>query len=421
MAEGKFLYKSASTGKFEEGRISRQDYETASKMGVTVSQIVNAKYSDADPQLGTAWEQGKTSSGIYVKGKPEYGIPSTTIRDAMNGDCMSQGGLFSLAGNTIAAPSVPKDGSATPASRLFLPQVLLEMVNETLIEDHNPELALFNSLIADSMSISGSVYVQPTIDITAPREHDSRPIGQNSLPRNLVSISAGQSARTIANQSVGLQIADQAMALSTLNLVSLIMAQQMEGEKFRTLWAELAQVVSGNPDAGESSLSPVGFKATYDSTAAANTITQEGLWQLLYDPDRKVNYDTLLVDISGYNKLLNRTGRPLMVDPRTSGVNTGNAGNYGIDPTIVTPANFQVGSVNKVMIVPSSVLGATNRMLFMDSRFGLRKVTNTLASYTAQQDMILQRSVFYRIDWGYTIHRLRSDTEGYLLCDYSNP
>ena len=421
MAEGKFLYKSASTGKFEEGRISLQDYETAANMGVTVSQVINSKYADADPQMGTAWEQGKTSTGIYTKGRPEYGIPSTTVRDAMNGECMNNGGLFSLAGNSISAPSVPKDGTATPASRLFLPQVVMEMINETLLEDASPEMRLFDSLIADSMSIAGSVYVQPIIDVTAPREHDSRPIAQNALPRNLVSIEASQRAKTIANQSVGLQLSDQALAYSTLSLVQVILQQQMEGEKYRTLWSELGQVISGNTDSGQSALTPVGFKATYDSTAAATTVTQTGLLKLLYDADRKVYYDTILTDVDGYLKLQNRTDRPLAYDPNPSGINRGNAGTYGLDPSIALPLNLDLMSITKVGIVPSAVMGGTNRILFMDSRFGLRKVVNSLANYSAVESMVLQRTTHWRFDWGYIIHRIREDETGFKLIDYTNP
>ena len=424
MSESTFLYKSASTGKFEEGHISLQDYETAAKMGVTASQVINAKYADADPNLGTAWEQGKVSAGIYPKGKPEYGIQSTTLRDAMNGDCMSNGGLFALAGNTIAAPSVPKDGSSTPASRLFLPEVLLEMVNETILADNNPELEHFNrNYVAETLSISGSVYVQPTIDTTAPREHDSRPIAQNALPRNLVSISAGQRAKTLAGSSIGLQIADQAMQYSTLNLVSIIMSQQMEGEKYRVLWEDLANVVSGNVDAGQSALTPVGFKATYDSTASATTLTQTGLLKALYDPDRKQSFNCLMTDVDGMVALQNRTGRPLMFDPKTSGVNTGNAGNYGADVDISVPFNYSIGMVNNVMLVPSAVLGGSNRLLFMDSRYALRKVVNVLAAYSATEQMVLQRSSFWRADWSSLIHRIRedADSQGFLLIDYTNP
>ena len=421
MSEGKFLYKSASTGKFEEGHISLQDYETAAKMGVTCAQVINAKYADADPQFGTAFEQGKASLGLYVKPKPEFGIQSTTFRDAMNGDCMSQGGLFALAGNSIAAPSVPKDGTATPATRLFLPQIMLDMIEESLIADNNPELQAFNQMVADSFSIAGSVYVQPLIDTTAPREHDSRPIAQNALPRNLVSITASQRAKTIANRACGLQIADQATQYASLNLISIILKAQVEGEKYRTLWEELAQIVSGNPDAGQSALTPVGFKSTFDGDAAASTITHKGMLSALYDPDRKVNYDSMLIDIAGYYAMQNRTGRPLMFDPATSGINLGNAGTYGTDFSMATPANFQLMGINKVLIVPSSVLGGSNRFLLMDSRYALRKVTNVLANYSATEHMVLQRTQFIRWDFGYIVHRIREDEHGFLLCDYSNP
>ena len=132
---------------------------------------------------------------------------------------------------------------------------------------------MFERMIADKLSIAGPVFTLPTIDTTAPREHDSRPIAQNALPRNLVSISASQSSKTIATESIGLQISDQAMQLSTLSLVQIIMNQQMMGAKYRMLWAQMSDLINGNVDAGESALSAVDFKATYDGAGASATVT----------------------------------------------------------------------------------------------------------------------------------------------------
>ena len=415
MSAGKFTYRNTA-GNFVEGEISLQDYETAAKLGVRTSQVINAKYPDADPQLGTAWAQGKKSAGIFVHGDPEFGIPSTTFRDAMNGDCMRQAGLLQLAGNSIVSPSIPVGGS-TPASRLFLPEVILDMVEENLQPNYGPEMTLFERLIADNLSIAAQTYTMPVINTEAPMAHDSRPIGQNMLPRNLVSISASQTSKTLATESVGLQISDQAIQYSTLSLISLILGKQMQGAKLRMLWADLARVVSGNIDSGESALTPVGFKAAYDSDAGAGEITHKGWIKALYQPDRIMNYDAAVMTIDDYLAIQNRTGRPLMFDPKTTGPNTGDAGSYGIDVTMSAPANFAQLGIPFVFIVPNG-LWAAKQILLLDTRYALRRVTNTLASYTASEQMVLQRANFTRIDWGFIIHRLYEDA--FLLVDYSN-
>ena len=416
MAAGKFTYRNTA-GNFVEGEISLEDYELAAKLGVKTAQVINAKHPDADPTLGTAWEQGKKSVGIFRKGIPELGVQSPTVRDVMNGDCMRQAGLLQLAGNTIVAPSTPVGGS-TPASRLFLPEVIMEYVEENLQPDYSVEQNLFERMIAENVSIEANVHTYQTINTEAPMEHDSRSIAQNTMPRNLVSITASQSTKTIANQSVGLQISDQALAYSTLDLVGITLRRQMEGQKLRMLWSDLAKVVSGNVDSGESALTPVGFKATYDSSATANSFTHRGWIKALYQPNRIHNYDCLVCTIDDYLAILNREGRPLMYDPSTSG-NTGNAGSYGIDVNITAPANFAQLGVPFVFIVPDG-LWAANQILLMDSRYALRRVTNTLAGYSAVQDMVLQRSVFYRVDWGFIIHRMGFD-DAFKLIDYSNP
>lgn len=413
MSAGKFTYRNTA-GNFVEGEINLEDYELAAKLGVKTSQVINAKHQDADPTLGTAWEQGKKSVGIFRKGIPELGVQSPTIRDVMNGECMRQGGLLQMSGNTIVAPSIPVGGSA-PASRLFLPEVIMEMVEENLQPDFSIEQNLFERMIAENVSIAANVYTYPTINTEAPMDHDSRSIAQNTMPRNLVSITASQSTKTIANQSVGLQIAEQALQYSSLDLVGIVLKRQMEGQKLRMLWNDLAKVVSGNIDAGESALTPISF-SDYDSSASSGEFTNRGWIKALYQPDRIHNYDCLVCTIDDYLAILNRTGRPLMFDPNTTG-NTGNAGNYGIDVNISAPANFAQLSVPFVFIVPSG-LWADQQVLLMDSRYALRRVTNTLAAFSGAQDMILQRSVFYRVDWGFIIHRMGFD-DAFRLIDYS--
>lgn len=416
MSVGHFLYRNSS-GNTVQGDISLHDYEIAARLGVSTKAVINAKYPDADPQFGTAWQQGLRSAGIFPKGEPKFGIPSTTIQDAMSGECMNQSGILQLAGNTISSPSIPV-GSSTPASRLFLPEVILGLIESNLQEDWGMEQGMFERMIADDLAIAGPVYTQPTIDITAPRDFDARAIAQNALPRNLASITASQWSKTVSTQAVGLQISDQATQLASLNLVQIILSQQMFGAKLRMLWNNLSNVVNGNLDAGESALTPVGFKATYDSTAAATTITHKGWIKALYQPDRQVRFDSMICDIDSYLAVQNRTGRPLMFDPATSGANHGNAGTYGLDVTMTAPANFAALQVPFVMLVPTGSPLAANQILLFDSRYALRRVTNTLAAYSAVESMVLQRTTMYRADFGFLIHRLFSDA--FLLIDFTN-
>lgn len=429
MSVAEFYYRSVD-GDYKKGSLSLSDYELAERHSMRTSALINKKYPDADARFGTAFKQGMASLGIFPKAISDLGINATPLRDIATGECMNQRGAIELAttggsatvGNTIGAPSVPV-GQSTPASRVFLPEVIMELVNEKLTEDFNPEIALFNRMIAMDTQIQSEIYTRPRIDVTAPREHANRPIAQNTLPRNMVSITTSQVSYAIPTVSVGLQISDQAMANATIDLVSTIMAQQTEAERFRNLWRDVGQVLSGNPDAGESALPVVNF-TTFDSAAADGEITQTGWLNCLYDPTRRVNYDGIITTLPVFQAMLNRTGRPLMFDPRTytpsdaAVQNTGNAGTYGLDapPNLL---NWAVGIPN-VMLVPTGTIPA-NQFAMVDTRYALMRVRNASASYSAIEQMVLQRTNNFRWDYGEHVHRMFPDTEGVVkVVDISN-
>lgn len=419
MSEAVFKYRD-STGNVKEGKLELRHYELADRHNMRTSMLLNRVYSDADSdRFGTAFQQGMKYLGIFPKGEPKYGIPATTIRDAMTGECMERAGAVELAGNTIVAPGGPV-GSSTPASRVFLPEVVLDIMNSKLTEDYNPEVAMFNRMIASEQTINSPVYTRPMIDVTAPREHDSRPIAQNALPRNMVSISTSQVSHALATNSIGLQISEQAQGAASIDLVGIILAQQAEGERFRNLWRDIGQVVSGNVDAGESALTPVGFKATYDSTAGAGVVTQKGWLKSLYDPTRKVNYDGLICTLDSFLAIQGRTGRPVMFDSTANtSANVGNMGTYGlnVEPNLL---NWSVGVPN-VMLVPDG-LWAANYYVLIDSRYALMRVRNASASYSATERMVLQRSDVMRFDYSEHVHRLMPDDQAVIkVVDFSNP
>ena len=429
MSTAKFHYRSQD-GTYKQGEFSLTDYELADRHSMRASSLVNKKYPDADPRFGSAFKQGMTSLGIFPKGDPELGIKATTLREVVTGECMSQQSAIQLAtssdqygGNTISSVSTPIGGS-TPASRVFLPEIIMDLVNEKLTEDYNPEIAAFNRMIASDQTIQSEVYTRVRIDTTAPRAEGTRPIAQNSLPRQMVSISTSQVSYALPTVSVGLQISDQAMGNATIDLVSLIMAQQGEGERYRNLWDDIAKVVSGNLDTGDAALTVANFSA-YDSGAAAGEVTQTGWLSMLYDPTRRVNFDAIITTLPVFQAIMNRTGRPLMFDPRTFApvtnaaiTNVGNAGSYNLDapPQLL---NWAVG-LPSVMLVPAGTIPA-NYMVMLDSRYALMRVRNASASYSAVEAMVLQRTNNFRWDYGEHIHRMFPDDQGVIkVIDISN-
>lgn len=128
--------------------------------------------------------------------------------------------------------------------------------------------------------------------------------------------------------------------------------------------------------------------------------------KLLRDPSRKISIDSIMCSMDDLIAIQGRTGRPLIFDPTTSGANLGNLGTavYNVEPMIL---NYGVQEP-KIMVVPDGLWSA-NGLLCLDSRYALRRVTNTSAAYSAIESMVLQRSSFMRIDSGSMVYRLREE------------
>jgi len=413
--EAKFKYRDSSGG-IKEGSMSLDDYRLAAQHNMRASAIVNARHSDADPQFGSAFEQGCRYFGIYPRGNVQYGVMPTTLREMLDGSCYTKSGGVSLAGGSIVSPKTPV-GNSTPATRVFFPEVVMAFMQENLDADFGTEEAGLNSMFAMNQSITSEVFTEPKIDTSAPQDQDMAPIGQNQLPANMVSISASQTSKALGAISIGLQISDQAQRDATLDLVAIVLREQSMGQRKRQLWRDLNRIITGNADAGESAMATTGFKATYDSSAAVNTITHDGYLKMLWDPDRIYNWNKMFGPLESYLAIERRAGRPKAFDPVTTGTNTGDAGSYGIDPGNPRLINY-AASQPDYLVVPNGVVPA-NQLVMLDSEYALAKVTNVAANYSAVEQMVLQRTTMMRFDMSYFIYRLRESA--IKVIDFSNP
>jgi hypothetical protein len=415
-----FKYRD-SAGNIKPGYMQLEDYQLGTRTRMGASAVVNARHSDADPAFGTAFEQGMKYLGIYPKGDPKFGILPTTIGEVLSGECVSklsgiQAASMQMAGGTVVSPMNPT-GSSTPATRIFFPEVVMNIMEASLRADYGMEESAWNQMFAMEQSIAGPVFTQPVITTSAPAMQDMRPMSQNALPTNMVSITSSQTSYSVGTISIGLQISDEALQNATVDLVGIIVREQAMGARLRMLFRDLGRVVSGNPDSGQGALSATGFKATYDSAAASNTITHKGWLKVLFDPDRVYGYNFILGDMDAYLSIQNRTGRPVASDPTTSGINTGNAGTYGLDTGTPMPINFATDAP-RYLICPTGVVAANTVVLF-DSRYALARVTNVNAAYSAVEQMVLQRTTNMRFDMSEFVYRLRP--EAFLNLNFTNP
>jgi len=391
----------ASGNVLKDGELRLEDYQTAAQAGMSVSQLLSQRYPDADVDMyGSVFQQGMHSLGIYTKARPDRGVRISNMQEIFSGQNPQMAGeSLSGAGSGIVAPS---QQGTTPATRIFFPEVVMQIMNEVLQEDYSLEGRVWANMIASKETIGSEMFTQPLINVEAPKAERSAPISQNALPKNMVSITTSQYAKSILTNSIGLQISDQALMRTPLDLVGIIFTQQSAGESLANMWSDIAAVIGGNLDTGDAAITPQDF-TDFDSGAATGTCTQAGWIKFLYDPSRKISIDSIICDIDTFLKIQNRVGRPVMFDPNTTGTNTGNLGTFGlnVEPNLL---NVSLGVPN-VLVVPTSVVAADTIVGF-DSRFALRQVTNASAEYAATEKMVLQRSNFWRVDWGRMAYRL---------------
>lgn len=413
---GEFKYR-ASSGNIKTGFLGIDDYRLASENNMRASGVVNARHFDADPAYGSAFEQGMRYLGIYAKDDSKHGIMATRIKDILDGTCTSKMSGYQMAGGaSIVSPKAPV-GGGTPASRLFFPEVILGFIQDELQADYGAEETAWNSMFAMNTSIASEVWTQPRINTTAPQAQDMRPIGQSQMPTNMISITASQTSHALGAQSIGLTMSEAAMRDATIDLVSIIVKEQTLGQRMRMLWRDLNRVITGNPDHGEAALTPEGFKATYDSTAAANTVTHKGYLGLLWDPTRVYSWNMLFGPLASYMAIEQRTGRPLMYDPATATTNMGNEGSYGLNPGNPRLINFTTANPS-YLIVPDGVV-PNNQIVCLDTRYAIARVTNVSANYSALENNLLSRSTSWRWDMSEFVYRFREDA--IKVVDFTNP
>ena len=392
IVDGKTVLKTAD--------VELEDYKRAANSGMSFKQYINAKCDDADRNYGDAFTQAVQAMGGASKVHGGTGTMSPTLAQLYKGVAAGPANSINM-GSTITAP----DGSDnTPAGRIFYPEIVMDMMRDSLLRDNSDIEGAFNSMIAVNENISGGVYIQPKINVTANENVPAQAITQGADPAVMVNITTSQVTRTIPTKSIGLQITDQAMQFATVDLVATAIAAQSRGERIRMVDNDINSVINGDVDAGFGALTAVPL-STYDSGLAAGQVSHKAFLKMLYADYQKLSIDSAIMDIDTYLAYENRLNRPT-VDKNISTDDRLNAK--------MKPINFSLEDLN-ILIVDTAVLGAGNRALFLDSRFALRKVTDVTAQYEAVQAFVMRRMSQMRFDYGQ--HTTRLYDEAFKLID----
>lgn len=378
--------------------VELEDYKRAAFAKMNFKDFINSKCHDAHKAYGCAFDQAVQAmgGGNIVHGK-QLGSSATMLQ-------LFSGADVGPAGMNAAITAPQGVENSTPASRIFYPEIVMDIMRDSLFKNNSDIEQGWDSMIAVTENIAGGIYIQPTINVTANESVAAQPISQGTDPATMVSITTAQSSRTIPTKSIGLEISDQAMNFTTINLVATILAAQSRGEKARMVDADINAIVNGDTDSGMGALTPIQLKFYDSAITTIGEASHKGFLKMLHADYQKLSIDSAIMDIDTYLAYEGRIGRPT-VDK-----------DIGKDDRLnmkFKPMNFSLTDLN-ILIVDKAVIGA-NRALFMDTNFALRKVVDVTAQYDAIQAFVMRRMNQMRFDYGQ--HTTRLFDEAFKLID----
>lgn len=363
-------------------------YRRAVDEGLSVEALINrdhpVKAGDA-----SAFEQLCASEGMFLRADRSFGIRPATMDAILNGPRMEAG-------------SVVRD--AVPASRILFPAVQMSVLENKLRDDNSGVIAAFGQMVAVDDSINHDRFERPILNFSKPEAARSKAIAQLSEPASMLSITVSDKSYKITGTSIGMEISDEAVRSTSLDLVTMAMNRQAEVELAEKVEAFLLGFLNGDADQDMAALSTVsGAIATaksFDGTiTTAGTLSQKAWVKYLFNNAKKRTIDYVITDINGALAIEGRTGRPT--------VQGDNPTSRRID-TLENVINPMWPDQVKVFISTDPNWPA-NTIVGFDSRYAIHRVTSTSLAYQAAEAYAMRRSTKFRIDMGQIAYRLFDD------------
>lgn len=377
-----------NTGAIQQIPLAATIYREAADAGVSVEALINGMHPTkaGDP---TAFEQACASEGMFLKADRSFGIKPATMDVILNG-------------TKIEAGSVVRD--AAPASRILFPAVQMSVLENKLVTDNSGVIAAFGAMVAVDDSINHDRYERPILNFSKPEAARSRAIAQLSEPTSMLSITASDKAFRITSTSIGMEISDQAMQATSMDLVTMAMTRQAEVELAEKADQFISGFLNGDVDIDMAALSTVagaiGTSASFNGAALGAGILSQKAWvKYLFNNAKKRTIDYVITDIDGALAIQNRTGRP--------NVQGDNPTSKRID-TLESVVNPMWPDAVKVYITTDPAW-PVNTVMGFDSRYAIHRVTSTSLAYQAAEAYAMRRSTKFRIDMGQIAYRLFDD------------
>ncbi len=360
----------------------------AKENGMSFRDYVNSTYDTDAEKYGDAFSQLCASEGIVLQPNKQYGMKASSLDAVLNGRTVLE------AGTIVRNPS--------NQGRVLLMPAIGALVEDKLVADLNMNADEFDRIIAQDDTIADEWLLWPEINFAGPEAARSQVTSQLAKPATMMSVTTSEKSVRIPTYSLGIEWSEQATKYVNLDLLALAIARQVAVERNDRANTNLLNLLNGDADMGQASLSSLGKVRTAVSldAAASTGITQKAwmLWLYQNSKKRKINY--LVTDIAGAMAIEGRANKPVI---------TGDNPNSPRIDANVRVSNPTWMSELPIFIVDPSVGWPANTILGLDTRYAIQRVNSTNASYQAQEDFVLRRGSAMRFDFGTICRRLFND------------
>ena len=362
-------------------------YKAAEDAGLSVPQYINQKYPTADSaKHGDTFSQMCASSGLLLASDRQFGIKSPSLSDVFSGKAMLGG---------FEAANV---ADSDPASRILYPAAVIAMIEDKLRVDREKDPAYFDQMVGNDISVNNARYEQPVISYTKAEAARSKAISQLAEPSRMLTITTTDVARSIPTTSIGLEISDQALQATTLDLVGMALQRYSEVERLAKTYDYLQAFLNGDTDHGQSALTQT--KAdTLDSTiVAAGAVTKKALLHWLWRKVYQRKIDWIVTDLAG----------AIAIEAALQTTTTNNFPIPGMVPNF-SVMNRVFENLKVFVTDPDQSSWPADTLMGLDSRNAITRVTNLSAAYSAVEQFVLRRSSVLRLDQGEVCYRQFDD------------
>ena len=359
-------------------------YKDAYEAGQSLPQHLATKYPTNAEKHGSAFEQLMEQCGVFVRGNKEFGIRASTMQEVLN--------------PKEAAGLVTREG--VPASRILFPATILGVIENKLAVDLDSDANAFDGAIAQDDTIATDKFERPVLNFKGAEAGRSAPVAQLAKPQSMLSITASDKSMRIPTWGIGMEISEQALASTPIDLVGLAMARQAAVERNERAHNQILSLLNGDVDLSMAALSSIGGKVvTAASLDAASTTgishTAWITWLGTNSKKRKITH--VFTDVKGMLAIEMRSGRPNANDNIQGVTQRTN--------TLFTVANPK-WETNVQVILVDNPAWPSGTIMGLDARYGIHRVSSLSAQYSAVEEFALRRATALRVDSGEMVYRL---------------